>query len=361
MIRENLPVEMGQGMASQSSQALQIQNYCNSVKQQIPVDFSQFPNLQENQRQINAGLATAKVHADNYLTQIQPTIITNIANIGNYYALQNAIPIALPPGTSKQEWLNMLAALRDQSIQYCDLSKSTQQMIVDLNNSLIVDSETFMKIVTDLNTKVNGNNGVLAQLNGEIDKLNTVIGGSIAGIVAGGLLVIGGAFVTAVGAVANFVTVGTSTPVVIGGVAMMVAGAGGITAGAIVLSNSLNTRQDLYQKQSSLKSEVLTATQIGNGYRGLQGQASNAIAAATQMSNAWVALTSDLDTLSKNIDKGITSPDELRKLWLIAANTTVKTILTDVNTIKSQMAGVSPLQVPQTTTIANFVNALAAA
>ena len=83
-----------------------------------------------------------------------------------------------------------------------------------------------------------------------------------------GLLVIGGAFVTAIGAVADFVTAGTSTPVVIGGVAMMVAGAGGITAGAIVLHNSLGARQDLYQKRSSLNSEVLIATQIGNGYKG---------------------------------------------------------------------------------------------
>ncbi|OHX16099.1 hypothetical protein BI343_16115 [Chromobacterium amazonense] len=361
MIRENLPVDMGQGMAGQSSQSLQIQTYCNSVKQQVPVDFSQFPNLKDNQEQINAGLATAKGHADQYLTQIQPQIIANIANIGNYYALQNAIPTVLPPGTSKAEWLNTLAALRDQAQSYQALSNSTRLIIIKLNDNLIVDSQAFMSIVANLNTKVQGDNGVLAQLNKEIDQINSAITGAIAGIVAGGLLVIGGAFVTAVGAVADFVTAGTSTPVVIGGVAMMVAGAGGITAGAIVLHNSLNTRQDLYQKQSSLKSEVLTATQIGNGYQGLQVQAQNAVTAATQMSNAWDALTADLGSLITDIDKGITSPDALRQLWLTAANTTVKTVLTDVNTIKSQMAGITPLPVPKTTTISDYIGALAAA
>ncbi len=159
---------------------------------------------------------------------------------------------------------------------------------------------------------------------------------------------------------ADFVTAGTSTPVVIGGVAMMVAGAGGITAGAIVLHNSLGTRQDLYQKRSNLNSEVLIATQIGNGYKGLQVQAQNAVTAATQMSNAWDALTSDLGSLITDLDKGITSGDDIRQLWLTAADTTVKTVLTDVTTIKAQMAGVSPLQVPQTDTIANFVARLAA-
>jgi non-hemolytic enterotoxin B/C len=35
-------------------------------------------------------------------------------------------------------------------------------------------------------------------------------------------------------------------------------------------------------------------------------------------------------------------------------------VLVDVNTIKAQMAGVSPMQVPATATIADFVGRLAA-
>ncbi len=113
---------------------------------------------------------------------------------------------------------------------------------------------------------------MLAQLNGDIDKVNAAIDGAIAGIVAG--------------AAGDWWRLRHRhrcrgrlrhrrhlDPVVIGGVAMMVAGAGGITAGAIVLHNSLGARQDLYQKRSSLNSEVLIATQIGNGYKGLQVQA----------------------------------------------------------------------------------------
>ncbi|MGL6467274.1 hypothetical protein ACSZNP_06935 [Aeromonas hydrophila] len=53
-------ITMDQGMANQASQAMQIQTYCNSVKQQVPVDFSQFPNLKDNQTQINQGLDLAK-------------------------------------------------------------------------------------------------------------------------------------------------------------------------------------------------------------------------------------------------------------------------------------------------------------
>jgi len=357
---DNTTISMNLSMSGQAAQALQIQNYCNSVKQQVPVDFRQFPNLKENQTQINNGLDLAKGHADRYLNQIQPQIITNISNISNYFSLQNAIPSVLPPGSTKAQWLKQLSVLKEQALEYQKTSADTRLIIVSLNEDLLTDSRNFQTVVVNLNTKVQGNNGVLAELNNEIDKINSAINGAIAGIVLGGLLVVGGAFVTAVGAVANFVTAGTSSIAVIGGVAIMVAGAAGITAGSIVLHNSLNARQELYQKRTNLNSEVLLATQIGNGYKGLQVQAANAVTAATQMSNAWDALTSDLGSLISNLDKGITSGDDIRQLWLTAANSTVKTVLTDVNTIKAQMAGVSSLPVPKDTTIANFVGRLAA-
>jgi len=356
----NTAIAMNQGMANQSGQALQIQNYCNSVKMQAPVDFSQFPNLQSNQTEINNGLILAKKHADNYLGTIQPQIITNITNIDNYYALHNAVPAVLPKGSTKAQWIAQLTVLKEQAEEYQKLSSDTKLIIVKLHDDLSTDAANFQTYVTNLNSKVDGDNGVLSQLDSEISKINAAIGGAIAGIVAGGLLVIGGAFVTAVGAIAEFGTAGTSTFVVIGGVAMMVAGAAGITAGAIVLDKSLGARDNLYQKKSTLKAEVKTAQGISAGYVGLKNQAANAVTAATQMGNAWDALTGDLGNLATDLDKGITSPDAARELWLTAANTTVKTVITDVRTIKAQMAGVSTLNVPQGTTISSFVNKLAA-
>ena len=113
----NATISMDQSMAGQAGQALQIQTYCNSVKQQVSVDFSQFPNLKDNQTQINQGLDVAKGHADLYLNQIQPQIITNISNISNYYALQNAIPTVLPPGSTKAQWLRQLNVIKEQAVE----------------------------------------------------------------------------------------------------------------------------------------------------------------------------------------------------------------------------------------------------
>lgn len=90
----------------QSSQALIIQTYANSVNEQPAVDFSGDPSLKTYQDQINSGLTTAQNHANNYLNVIQPSIIenianiANIANIGNYYALNNAVANTLPEGST---------------------------------------------------------------------------------------------------------------------------------------------------------------------------------------------------------------------------------------------------------------------
>ena len=76
------PTKAAQGInaanKAQSSQALIIQAYANSVNEQPAVDFSGEPNLATYQAQINNGLATAQSHAKNYLNSIQPSIIQNI-------------------------------------------------------------------------------------------------------------------------------------------------------------------------------------------------------------------------------------------------------------------------------------------
>lgn len=346
---------IGSSAANQGGQALQIQTYCNSVNEQNKVDFSKFPNLKDSEEKINQGLEVAQGHSNDYLNNIQPEIITNLTNISNYYALHNAVPAVLPSGSTTKQWLTQLNVLKEQATTYKALAGSTRRSIVTLHDNLTTDTAAFHGIVINLNAKVDGDNGTLAQLDKEISKINAAIGGSIAGIVAGGLLVIGGAFVTAIGAVADFVTAGASTPVVIGGVAMMVGGAAGITAGAIVLHNSLNARNNLYSEKSTLKAEVKQAQAISAGYNSLADQAGTAVNAATQMENAWDSLIGDLGTTISNLDQGITSPGAVRELFLTAANTSVKEVITDINTIKSQMAGVTPQAIPAGQTLAAFV------
>ncbi len=332
---------------SQTSQGLLIQKYANSVKEQPDVDFSGFKNLEQYQTDINSGLKTAKEHADTYLNKIQPAIITNISNISNYYALHNAVAATLPPGSTEKQWIEALTALKEQSQDYQTDAKNVVGLITTLHNDLTTDAAAFAKFVSDLNTAVNGDNGVLSSINDELSSIQSKIDGAIAGTVLSGLAIVGGVFIAAVGAVADFVTAGTSTPLVVGGVALILAGVGGEVGSAIALKALNDEKADLLQQKAKLKDEVKLASGMSSAYSSLGDQVKAAVKAATEMQSAWEFLDSDLGNLISDLDNGITSTGEARKLFLTAANTEVATVNKDITIIKHQMTGVQNVGVPQ--------------
>ena len=361
----NSTIQAAQGIDTssklQTSQAVTLQMYCNSVLSQPTVDLSSQPNLSKFTGQINNGMTVAKGHANDYLNNIQPLIITNVTNISNYYALHNAVATTLPPGSTVKEWVSNLNVLKDQSVQYQSDAKNVVSKLQTLNGNIGIDSAAFSKIVSDLNAAVNGDNGVLQSIDGQLGTIQSSIDGAIAGIALSGLAILGGIFVTAVGAIADFVTLGTSTPLVVGGIALIIAGVGGEVASAVTLKNLNDQKNKLLIEKSNLKSEVNLALGMSSGYTSLNNQAQSAMTAATQMSNAWNFLSGDLGNLASDLEKGITSTDQARTIFLTAANTVITSVIQDVTIIKNQMAGVISSVAPigsggsKSTTIGDYI------
>jgi len=344
---------------AQSGLALLIQAYCNSVNEQPAVDFTGITGLEQAQAAINAGLATAQAHANNYLNNIQPNIITNIANIGNYYALHNAVATTLPPGTSKADWIAALTALSTQSAAYQTAANGVVTSLNTLHANLTADTASFAGAVSNLNAAVNGDNGVLASDRAEVDALQSKIDGAIAGVALSGLAIAGGVFLVAVGGIADFVTAGTSTPLVVAGIAVVAAGIGGEVASALTLSNLNSQKATLLQQESTLTTEVALATGISSGYSSLGTQVKNAVDAATAMENAWNFLSSDLGSLITDLNNGTVDDGILQKVFLTAANTVIQTLIQDITTIKSQMTGITTITVAPGQTVGEAIVAAA--
>jgi non-hemolytic enterotoxin B/C len=328
---------------SSISQGMTVQAYCNSVLSQPKVDFTGFSGLLSYQTDINNGLTTAQTHANTYLTSIQPAIITNLSNISNYYALLGALPIALPAGTTEAVWLANLQAVQTQISTYQTSCSGIVTSLTNLNSNLGTDTASFNSTVTRLNSAVNGDNGVLATINDNIDSIDKSIAGCIAGTALSGLAIAGGVFMIAVGGITDFITAGASTPLVVGGVAVLAAGIGGEVASAVTLKNLYAEKSDLLQQKSTLTAEVNLASGICSGYKQLATQATSAMLAVTQMNNAWQSLGSDIGNMSQDLQKGIVSPDVLRGLFLAASNNLIPTINTDITIIKNQMEGIKQL------------------
>ncbi|MBB5471046.1 hypothetical protein HDG32_007201 [Paraburkholderia sp. CI2] len=350
---------IGDANTDQMSAALIIQTYANSVLEQPQVDFSKIPGLQSYQDQINSGLATAQGHANNYLNVLQPQVIQNMADIGNYYQLNKALPATLPAGSSVDQWTALLQSVLDKSTTYRTSALKTVNDLQVFRGQLQTDSQSFATTVTNLNSAVNGDNGVLAQINDELGTLQSTIDGAIAGIVASTLTIAGGVFVICVGAIADFVTAGTSTGAVVGGVGMVAAGVGGEAGSVVALVTANESKGKLLGEESRLKDEVKLATAVSGGYTTLSNKVGDAITAATAMANAWNSVASDLTDIIGDLQSGVMSTDDVRTLFVTAANGEIGTLLQDIQTVKAQMAGVTVQVAAPNQTVSQLIAAAA--
>lgn len=353
---------IGSANKQQSAQALVVQTFSNSVLEQPDVDLSGFAALQTYGTEINTGLNGAREHAHHYLNDIQPALIGNISNISDYYQLHQAIPSAVPPGSSKSDWLDVLHALEEQATGYQASAAGVLATLTTLHDTLSGDAKQFSHFVTEMNSAVGGDNGVLADLSNQIDAVRSKIDWAIAGAALSGVAIASGALLTCVGGVAEFVTVGTSTPLVLAGVAIMSVGFVGAAGSAAGLITLYDAKADLLRRQADLKEEVKLALGLQAGYNSLFGQVSSAVTACSNMSNAWSSLSSDLQKLIAGLDRGDNpdTSDAVRRLLLGAATQEVQTVLSDVSTIKQQLAGVQQIVAQPGQLITDLIRAHAA-
>lgn len=346
------------GAKQQTSQGLILQAYCNSVLEQPSLDFSGSKTLATYQSDINNCLMTAQTQAKAY-GKTQNNIIGTLAQIENYYNLHNAVPAALPPGSTKSEWLQTLNALKDQAAGFKGTSSGIVTDLTTFGDNIAANVGMITGLVTDMNGVVNGDHGVLHSLEGEISGLQHRIDGCIAGCVLSALAIVGGSFMIAVGAIADFVTAGTSTPLIVGGAVVLAAGIGGEASSSALLSTYYGDEQTLYKREANLKAEVKLASGISTSLGNVKTLGVAAVTAATQMENAWASVADDLGELISDVTSGKTDTGVVRKLFLTAGSAEIKMLLSDVQIIKNQMAGVKAQTAPKGQTIGPFAASLA--
>ena len=339
---------MNDANKDQMSEALIIQAYANSVSEQPEVNFEDTPTLKSFQTSINDGLNTAKLHSSNYLAVIQPKLIQNMTNIGNYYALHNSVGKNLPPGSTLEEWNEALASLQSEAVIHQREAKATAALLNTLFDNLTEDVGSFSQIVSDLNTAVEGDNGVLNSIDGQLDFLRGEINGVIVGVVVSGLTIVGGVIMIVVGSLSQFVTGGFTIPLIVGGVGIVVGGIGGGIAASVSLAQLFDKKAKLLTEENLLKEEVKLALGIKSGYTSLLNKVKDAASASLRMENAWEALPNDLGTLITDLQNGLLSSDQIRTLFLTEANDNVQIVIEDIDTIKAQMERVTEIVAERT-------------
>ncbi|MEV6909755.1 HBL/NHE enterotoxin family protein [Amycolatopsis sp. NPDC051071] len=323
-----------------ASNAVVVQSYALSAMNQPNVDFHEFKKLLPLQVKINNSVGVAKDSAHLYLNTVLPQAIKTIADIELYFQLHNALADSLQPGTSAQQAIALLKIVQEQAVEFQGQAGAVATQLQTLRDGFTTNSAAFNEYSRDLAAIVDGDHGVLKSLDDQLSGIDGKIGGAITGVVLSGLAIAGGVLMVGVGALAEPVTGGLSTALIIGGVAVAAAGIGGEVAASLTLAKLLDLKSNLLQEKAKLKAETTLAAGLRSGLGNLATAASSAATATQGMVNAWSLLGDDLGGLAKDVQKGQTTVDGLRLLFTHAAENAVKTTQQDIAIIKGQLTGV---------------------
>jgi non-hemolytic enterotoxin B/C len=332
-----------------ASAGLLVQAYCTQVVQQPAIVMPD--SMRDRLPLINDHLKTARDNASDYLTNIQPTIIAVVTDVGgyasqftNFHALITGRIDAWKGGslTARAEALQLLRLLQT------DLEKK-QLKIVGVQGSLggfqgklNTDVSNFNTALSNADTIIRGDRGLLAALQQQLDDIRGQISGAIAGIVISGLAILGGAMMIAVGALATFASAGAAKAVVVVGVAVVAGGVAGLTASSIALATLNDTRANLLLQQAQLEANYLFLENFKSTIGTLSSSARTASQQLTNMNNAWTILGGNMGNVVNAVQNAQTYSDiPLPVLaFLNTAGSQWTDVLTSVRTIQSQMSGV---------------------
>lgn len=353
--------QIGQELKSLASAGLTVQSHCVSVQQQplfiLPADIA------KDLPDINTYLRSAQANAGQYLTQVQPKIISVITDVDAYsktfptFAKQiNGYIRAWASGSddNKKKAMNAIAAMRDIAREKSGNVAVVSGLVGSTLTLFNSDVSHFEEVSRACETRITGKKGELAELDAQISSLNSKIAGASVGVGLSGLALIGGIFMICIGAIANFVTAGTSTTFVVIGASLAVAGAGGLTGSSIVLANLIRDKGKLLDRKAVLDAYVAAITGVQDSVGGLHDSAQSAADCAGSMQRAWDLFGGDL----KQVENTLTYAQSFSDLpssvqgFFETAENQWNSVSTDIDIIKQQMTGVQVKKLSQNTLLA---------
>lgn len=296
-----------------ASSGLVVQAYCTQIMQQPSFVIPNTDTL-TNFPDINGNLNIARENADYYLNTVQPMILGVISDTRAYSTqFKGFQPLIIQ---KLDDWKNGndqartdALALINQLKNDVDLktasAKDVASKIGKFRTKLNGDISNFNTAITQATTLIqgtSGDGGALASLNDQLSELDGQIAGASVGVALSGLTIIGGGLLIATGAIATFITAGTSKPMVAAGVVIVIAGAAGLTASSIVLANLISTKSSLLQQQQQLKDSVICLTGLKSSLEQLNNLAQNASNEVNNMYSAWTFLGENLGQVSTSLE-----------------------------------------------------------
>jgi hypothetical protein len=143
--------------------------------------------------------------------------------------------------------------------------------------------------------------GKLADIQKQIDDLHKKIGGEIAGVVVSALVIVGGAIVIAVGALATLPANVSAAAVIMPGIGMIVTGATALTAAASLLGTDNARLADLYIQSASISGTVTVVKAVAHQVSSLANVSGGLSDSVATVGTQWVNIRAGLSQMRDDI------------------------------------------------------------
>lgn len=311
------------GMSQSQGAAVLLQTYTNTVLQTPIIHLDPSIDKLSNSTVVEdlpVHQQTAQTHALDYLNNINPLIVANVAEVIGFGNLWNAeyqqlltLAQSITVGNNAQTFTEGLQNLINKTNQ---ASQAIPPVLAALNAFLPLvqsDASNLNGDLSNVSTALAGEGGQIDQLENEISAYNEAMSKDLAIIAGGAVTDVVGALAIAVGVLGEFETGGVSTALIVAGLAAIAGG----TAAMGVAGHDYAEKNAAYGSlvsQLNQDQQVYTLTsQAAQTIKTLVSAVSSGITAVETLQTQWNSLSSDFTQVIEALD--VLSPD--LGAWLV--------------------------------------------
>lgn len=282
-----------------------VQTYVAAILRQPDIKLDQLPDLPNFQK-------TARRHAQNWLDQVLPAIITtntDIIDYANGFAsfIENLVKLAgkIDAGDKShvKEFNQGLVLLKNNLSRKDAQAKYTETQLQNFKAEVSGDHKNFNEEATVATKKIEGTDGELAKISAQIDTINGQLHTYIGAMARGGVSMVGGVVMILVGSFAEIETAGLSTGLIVAGTGLLVGGIGAEITGGVEYSLALKERKVLQEQLAADKQGIGILKHVQTLLNGFVSQTNSAIRAVGVLREQWNLLSDDLDQVIADLDK----------------------------------------------------------
>jgi hypothetical protein len=334
---------LAKNVAEQNVKSLQVQRYAVAVQQQPRADFGTADKrLTERAGLINRELDSANRAVAHYLAEVQPASLRLVTDAQAYFALQDNVLASLT-GMGTETAIRMIDILERKTREYSREADAASREIGKSQSAFSENAKEFREHAGEINKFVSGDNGLLKQLQDDLDQVESSINHHWVGAGVSALAIGGGIALIVIGSVGTLLTGGLATAAVVGGGALLLGGIGGAVGTGVGLANLYQQKRSLLEEQARLRQEVKLLTDCSTGLTGLETAAEAAAAEAQSAKNAWDIVGGHLASLSSTLRdaKDPSFEEDIRRVF-------VETARTNLSDTQNGLRGVQRLMTPET-------------